>query len=116
MNHRTYGFYNGVDDAKHGVHYWARKGIVGRAVLADVASWREADGRPVRADAPDWITADDLMNTLRDEGVEVETGDILLIRTGWLTWYRSLSQAERERVGAMNNLAVCGLARNIDSA
>ena len=53
MNHRQYGFYNGVADEKHGVHFWARKGIVGRAVLADVARWREAQGRPLlQADAP----------------------------------------------------------------
>jgi hypothetical protein len=116
MNHRKYGFYNGVADEKHGVHYWAQKGIVGRAVLADVARWRESVGRPVQADAPDWITADDLTQTLESEGVEVETGDILLIRTGWLAWYRSLSPSDRAKVGATNNLAVCGLARTIDTA
>ncbi len=34
------GFYNGVADADHGIHHWARNGIAGRGVLCDVASRR----------------------------------------------------------------------------
>src|SRR4051812_28629409 len=33
---RQHGFFGGVDDEAHGMHHWARRGIAGRAVLADV--------------------------------------------------------------------------------
>src|SRR5664280_1786589 len=36
IRHLQYGFYNGVADDEHGVHHWAVRGIVGRAVLVDV--------------------------------------------------------------------------------
>ena len=47
-----HGFYGGVADEDHGIHHWARRGIVGRAVLADVARWREAQGRPLDMGEP----------------------------------------------------------------
>lgn len=95
MKHPGVGFYNGVADEAHGTHFWARRGIVGRAVLADVERWRASVGRPLAQGEADIITIDDLHATLAAEGVEVQPGDILLIRTGWLGWYRSLSDEDR---------------------
>ena len=102
-----HGFFGGVADEDHGVHHWARRGIAGRAVLADVARWRERAGRPLRMDAPDPIEPDDLLATLIDQGVSVETGDILLIRTGWVAWYRGLDAAGRQ--GLVPRFAAPGL-------
>jgi hypothetical protein len=90
LMHPAHGFYGGVADEDHGVHHWARRGIVGRAVLADVARWRAAEGRPLNGAESDPIDPDDLHGTLAAQGVAVETGDILLVRTGWLSWYRGL--------------------------
>jgi hypothetical protein len=96
VGHREHGHYGGVADEEHGVHHWAVRGIVGRAVLADVDRWRTAQGRPLRQGEPDAISADDLRACLADQRTGVETGDVLLVRTGYLTWYRSLDRAERE--------------------
>jgi kynurenine formamidase len=93
--HPAHGFYGGVADEDHGMHHWASRGIVGRAVLADVGRWRQAGGRALRYDAPDAIEPDDVTACLSDQGVEVEPGDVLLVRTGWLSWYRSLDPAGR---------------------
>ena len=38
------GHFGGVPDEEHGIHHWAQRGIAGRAVLADIARWREANG------------------------------------------------------------------------
>ena len=95
IRHPVHGFYNGVDDEAHGIHHWARKGLAGRGVLADVARWREAQGRPLKPDTPDPIEAADLLGTLEAQGVAVEPGDVLLVRTGWLAWYRSLDAPAR---------------------
>jgi hypothetical protein len=81
------GHFGGVDDDAHGIDYWARRGIVGRGVLADVGRWRVAQGRPIRFDEPDPVMPDELLACLRDQGTEVEEGDVLLVRFGWITWY-----------------------------
>ena len=78
LGHRDHGHYGGVADEEHGVHHWAARGIVGRAVLADVDRWRAAQGRPLRRASADAITADDLLSCLADQGTAVETGDVLL--------------------------------------
>ena len=94
--HPLHGHYGGVADEDHGIHHWAERGIVGRAVVADVGRWREAAGRPLRYDAPDAIEPEDVTGCLADAGVAVETGDVLLVRTGWLTL---VPLARRRRAG-----------------
>jgi hypothetical protein len=116
IRHMTHGFYNGVADEDHGVHHWARKGISGRAVLVDVARWRASVGRPLRPDIADPIDDADLHLTLSSQGVEVEPGDILLIRTGWLSWYRSLDAGKRAALAGSGVLYSCGLAPGTETA
>ena len=95
VRNAVHGAYNGLPEAEHGIHHWARRGIVGRGVLADVARWRESQGRPVKAGTTDIITPNDLTETLRAQNIVVEPGDILLVRTGWVAFYRSLNTTER---------------------
>jgi hypothetical protein len=111
IQHPAWGFYNGVADEAHGVHHWAARGIAGRGVLADVARWRAATGRPVDPASSDEITVDDLHATLAAQDVEPEVGDILLIRTGWLAWYRSLDTDGRRAVTRDVMTGTCGLRR-----
>jgi hypothetical protein len=115
IRHPVHGHYNGVADADHGIHHWARRGIVGRAVLADVARWRAAVGRPLDPAAADVIEIEDLHATLEAEGVSLETGDILLVRTGWLAWYRNLGSDGREALSRETGSA-CGLQRGAGTA
>jgi len=93
--HPEHGNYGGIPDEDHGVDAWAVRGIVGRGVLVDVDRWRAAEGRPLRQGEPDPITADDLRACIDAQGTPVETGDLLLLRTGWLAWYRRLEPAGR---------------------
>lgn len=112
VRHPEFGFYGGVADADHGVDRWKER-IVGRAVLADVARWRASEGRPIDPSAGEGITADEIQATLDGQGVAVETGDVLLIRTGWLEWYRGLDSAQRAQLPA--SLQVSGLAPTEDT-
>jgi hypothetical protein len=116
IRHPKYGFYNGVADEDHGMHHWARAGLSGRAVLADVARWRESQGRPLRPNASDPIEPDDLLGTINAARVIVEPGDVLLIRTGWLSWYRSLNAEQRAQLAGDGPLAHCGLRPGTDMA
>lgn len=116
MNHPVYGHYNGVADEDHGIEHWARRGIVGRAVLADVARWRTSVDRPLDPAGPSAIEVEDLTATLAAEGVTVEPGDILLVRTGWLSWYRTLDAGARQDLATTTHLVGCGLQRGVKMA
>ena len=57
--------------------------MVGRGVLLDVAKYKGQDPLPGNY----WITLEDLQNTAKAQNVEIQKGDILLVRTGWRkTW------------------------------
>ena len=104
--HPRLGFYNGVTAARVddpaddvlGIQRVARRGLVTSGVLLDVASHEAEMGRPFRPDERLCISADMLDEVARSEGVSVERGDVLLVRTGWTGWYTALSQAERDRI------------------
>jgi len=111
VRHSVHGFYNAIADTDHGVHHWARRGIAGRAVLVDVGRWRAAQGRPIVGDvAEDPIGVRDLASTLVAQDTRVEVGDILLIRTGWTTWYRALSDEQRTAFASIRVPRCAGLA------
>ncbi|HEY2429582.1 MAG TPA: cyclase family protein [Acidimicrobiales bacterium] len=102
VGHPHYGFYGGVADEDHGVHHWARRGIVGRAVVCDVARYRAVDGRPIDCATNDAITPADVEGALAAQRVEVEPGDILLLHTGWVEWYRGLDgEARQDLAGSL---------------
>ncbi len=103
IRYRQFGFYGGREDAdldrgELGIDVIARRGIVGRGVLVDAAGCFEALGRPLRPDGRTVLRPEDLEAVLRWEDVEVEPGDILLIRTGWVRWYLGLDEADRKRL------------------
>jgi hypothetical protein len=110
VRHPAHGFYGGLADESHGMQHWARRGLAGRAVLADVGRWRASVGRPLACDQSDPIEPSDLLATLSAQGTEVEMGDILLIRTGWVSWYRSLDTEGRTALARQPRMASCGLS------
>ena len=102
------GHYGGVADAEHGIDHWARRGIVGRAVLADIGRWREATGRPIRCDDADPVEASEIMECLAAQGTTLQTGDILLVRFGWISWYESQSESVRQELADVGTLRAPG--------
>ncbi len=95
-----HGFYAGVADEQHGVHHWARRGLAGRAVVLDVGRWRCKVGRPIDMTSGDVIEPQELLEVARDQNVAISTGDVLLIRTGWISWYRTLTLQQREQLAS----------------
>jgi kynurenine formamidase len=55
--------------------------LLGRGILLDVAGWKNVDKLPQHYA----ITADDLDASARAGGVDVQPGDVLLVRTGYGT-------------------------------
>jgi kynurenine formamidase len=89
---------NGVrESSRCGTQAWGETGIgkacsqcisanntVGRGVLLDIYSWACEKFDPFTSHA---ITASDLIKCAEAQGVEFRTGDILLVRTGWVKDY-----------------------------
>jgi kynurenine formamidase len=81
------GFWAGLGTARsglqrNGMHNRA-EGIFGRAILLDVANHLGVE----RLEDGFRIGPDLLLETAQAEGLDIEAGDILLIRTGWLGWW-----------------------------
>ena len=76
----------GRPGSRLGIDNWARRGIAGRFVLADVGRWRAATGRPLELATREVITPAHLEATLDWQGTALPEGSILLVRTGWLEW------------------------------
>ncbi|SCL20148.1 Putative cyclase [Micromonospora pallida] len=98
---REFGFFGGVtadpsqDKSWLGIDVWARRGIVGRGVLLDVAAYLLRSGDELRCDAERAITPELLREVASEQGVEVRHGDLLLVRTGWPRKYAQLTGERR---------------------
>lgn len=115
--HPDRGFYNGTAGSDItegtttlGVQNVAARGIVGRGLLVDVARYRESMGRPIDHATSEQIPVSDLEAALEWQGQHVLPGDILLIRFGWLDWYRKAPRA------AGSPLVSAGLAQREETA
>ena len=123
LNHvrcREHGYWGGrLEDPMSGhndlgIHHWAERGVAGRGVLVDVAGWRERHGMVVDPFDPVPITPGDLAAVLDEEGVALETGDILCLRTGWVGAYRALDA--EARVALAEGPTFTGLSAGEDMA
>lgn len=93
--HPDHGFYNGADPGRFtptddllGIGHLSALPIAGRAVLLDVERHRREQGRPLDPAAGEAISAKELEATAHSQQTEIRPGDILLLRFGWLGWYR----------------------------
>lgn len=114
---KTYGFYNGhaasevlaaPDTDVLGIQTWAERGIAGRFVLLDLD--RIAGGEGLDQTASIAVTPTDLDKALRIQGVELRSGDILLLRFGWVRWYEQLGPQDRELLATKPMFPSPGLA------
>ena len=71
---------------KHSIHKWADR-IVSRGVLLDVAKYKGVDSLK----SGYMITPADLEATAKAQNVRVRSGDIVLIRTGFMTVMRKMA-------------------------
>lgn len=104
--HSKYQWYNGTTKeqitgkpgTKLGMEHLARRGIAGRVVLLDIPRWKAAKGAPYVPNTATYIEAEELEECAKAQGVQFQVGDILLVRTGWLEWYKNASMEQRTRL------------------
>lgn len=85
----------------NGIDVWASKGIVGRGVLLDLFDCVRSKGGENGPGLHVEISASDLVNAARTQNIEIRSGDILIIRTGFFEWYGSLDRDARTRYSAL---------------
>jgi len=103
IRHPVHGYYNGRHDedvtgregSRNGIDNWARRGVVGRFVLADLGRARARQGRPFDMKSSEPVEVEELEAVLEDQGVELRPADILLLRFGWIGWYESAGADDR---------------------
>ena len=99
---REYGYYGGRQDGdldekgELGIEHWAQHGIVGRGVLLDGARYMETQRTPLDMTKKFEMDGTFLEKVAHAQKVQPEPGDILMLRTGWLEWYKSLDERGRE--------------------
>ena len=103
FRHPEHGYYGGRSaerlkgpEAEASAAEWARRGVAGRFVLADVERRRREEGRPIDHRSDEAISIEEVARTLEGAGVEVEQGDVLLVRMGWIAWYEEFGEADRK--------------------
>jgi len=128
IRYREFGYYGGRQDedvdgpVALGIERWAQHGLVGRAVLIDVVNYMQRQGTPLDPNSRFPIKPDLIEAIAKAENVAFEPGDFLLLRTGWMTWYLSLTPNEREQThGNVSNegenaLACPGLDAGVETA
>lgn len=113
---REFGFYGGVSGdlpdlgERLGIQRWAGTGIIGRGVLLDIAGYlasRGADYDPFDATS---IGVDVLEEVAQFQNTEIRQGDILCLRFGWVSKYRTLDESARSACAAQRPINYAGLA------
>jgi hypothetical protein len=123
FGHRLYGFYNGVTESqitgltgtRNGIEHWARRGIAGRGVLIDFQRFAARHSIAFIPGERYGITAEQLQAAADWQGIRFQTGDILLLRTGWIEWYTALNEERKTQLAQPGALQVAGLEQSVDS-
>jgi hypothetical protein len=123
FGHRQHGFYNGVTEEqiadetnpRNGIHHWARRGIAGRGVLVDFQRFAAAHGIAFNPGERYGITPEQLQAAADWQGLRFQTGDILILRTGWIEWYCGLNEERRTQLAQPGASQIAGLEQGEDS-
>lgn len=101
----------------NGIDVWARTGIAGRGVLVDmepIMREKRSDYSPGEAHT---MGVNDVQEALQRQGVTLRFGDIVVLHTGFLRWYRDLdANARRDMSEAGSEVTAAGLEHTEDVA
>ncbi|EMY32743.1 hypothetical protein D477_018576 [Arthrobacter crystallopoietes BAB-32] len=96
------GFYGGIpDDRIHpgseeiGIQVWADQPIVTRGILIDLAGYLHSQGREIDHAAGQPLPFDLIPEALEAQALEVATGDIVMLHTGWSEWFLGLDENKK---------------------
>lgn len=116
--HPRHGNYGGIPDAeieagstRLGIHNAAEKGIVGRGVVLDVERYLASEGSPPQHLEGPALSVDLLERVAASQGTIFETGDVLLMHTGWCRCYLE-DLDDEQRSGLVEARVFTGLGQS----
>ncbi len=113
--YRLDAYYNGAkltevtDGQRDTIASWGERGIATRGVLLDLVESAKSGSTPYDPGTSHAFTVDELERARVKGGVTYREGDIMVIHTGFIDWYRSLGDADRSRVATHDGLTACGI-------
>jgi kynurenine formamidase len=113
-------FYNGATDddvlsgRRNTIDHWARRGIAGRAIVLDLDRALNADGQTYSPADGTAFSVSQLEVARAHAGVSYSPGCIVLLRTGFLRWYRD--QPRRTRIALASSLRAPGVEHTEEMA
>lgn len=87
-----------TDSTRCGMQAASNHGIVGRGVLLDYYAWKLRKGESYDPLSSHPIQLDELLAVAKEQGVEFQTGDILIIRSGYTSAYYHYEKADPKRL------------------
>jgi hypothetical protein len=96
--------------AINGLQSWSARGLAGRGVLIDYASYAKRHRIDVHHFSGHAITLETVLKVIKEQGVDLLPGDVLFLRTGYVAAYKELDKAGRERVAGVREW--CGLGQS----
>jgi sugar/nucleoside kinase (ribokinase family) len=108
-------YYNGatVEDVtsrtRNTIDFWADRGIAGRAVFLDIDAELGGAGDGFDPASARPITVAELERARLAAGIEWQPGDVLLLHTGFLAWYRAQGHEVRATLADTRGLTTIGL-------
>ncbi|EXJ86816.1 hypothetical protein A1O3_03770 [Capronia epimyces CBS 606.96] len=116
-------FYNGftqtelkaMTSERNGMQEWAKRGIVGRGVLIDYVKYAKDSGLPYDPWSATSISVSTVKEIARKYTITFQPGDILLLRTGFVERYSSLSEDELQKKMESKEMAYPGLTGSLES-
>ncbi|SPO06780.1 uncharacterized protein DNG_09474 [Cephalotrichum gorgonifer] len=94
----------------NGMQTWCAKGLAGRGVLIDYASYARRNGITIDHFGPHRVTLASVKVIAEEQGLEFRTGDVFFLRTGYSAAYKALDQDTRNKVAGVGEW--CGLSQS----
>lgn len=121
FRHPVHGFYNRAPDdsivegtPRLGINRVVEHGVVGRGVLIDVERYLARRGERLDYDSGAPISVALVDEIAAEQGVEFRSGDILLLRTGWMNHYFT-SMTDEQRQSFPQRMCSPGLKQGHDT-
>ncbi|KAL5366623.1 hypothetical protein BJX96DRAFT_170089 [Aspergillus floccosus] len=85
----------------NGIQHIAEAGIAGRGILIDWYKWSQQNGCSVNAMSAHAVSFNELLEVLKSQNLseeDIRSGDIIIIRFGYISQYEGMSDEERARL------------------
>ena len=96
------GFYAGVADEvvepgtpEIGIQVWADDPIATRGVLLDLDGLRRTQGQPIDHVSGEQLPFELILEATTAQQIQVTSGDVVMLHTGWAEWFLRLSEEQR---------------------